>query len=166
MEIVVRPNGTLAWGGRQVRCALGRGGVRAEKREGDGATPAGWFPLRRVLYRADRIARPRTRLSASPLDRDDGWCDDPADPRYNRPVKLPCAARHEILWRDDEIYDLVVVLGFNDDPPAPGRGSAIFLHVARADYSPTAGCVALRLADLVDLLADCDAAARLRVIPE
>lgn len=130
--------------------------MRRDKREGDGATPVGRFPLHRLLYRRDRLpAVPATALPASPIARDDGWCDDPGDPAYNRPVRLPFAAGHEKLWREDGLYDLVVVLGHNDDPPVPGLGSAIFLHVARPGYEPTEGCVALALDDLLDLLRVC-----------
>ena len=120
-------------GGRSWRCAIGVGGLRpeAEKREGDGATPIGCFALRRLVYRADRIARPETRLPVTTLLPEDGWCDAPGDPAYNRPVRLPYPARHERLWRDDEIYDVIVMLSHNDDPPVAGLGSAIFLHVAR-----------------------------------
>ena len=162
MEIRVRPGanrceGTLSWHGGQVRCALGRSGVAADKREGDGATPVGSFPLRRLLYRPDRLPPPPpSALPTSPIGPGDGWCDDPADPRYNLPVALPCAAGHEKLWRDDGLYDVVVVLGHNDDPPKPGRGSAIFLHVARPGWLPTEGCVALALPDLLALVAACD----------
>lgn len=151
----VTPDGRLTAGGRRWRCALGRGGVRTDKREGDGATPAGRFPLRRVLYRADRLAAPETALPRAAIAGDDGWCDDPADPAYNRPVKRPYAASHERMWREDALYDVVVVLGHNDDPPVPGLGSAVFLHVARADYGPTEGCVAMARDDLLDLLSRC-----------
>jgi L,D-peptidoglycan transpeptidase YkuD (ErfK/YbiS/YcfS/YnhG family) len=153
MNLVVRPEGILEWGTARLRCALGRAGVRADKREGDGATPAGTFPLRRVLYRADRLAPPRGGLPVAVIGEADGWCDDPADPAYNRPVTLPCAARHERLWREDRLYDLIVVLGHNDAPPVPGLGSAIFLHVAAPGYAPTEGCVALASDDLAALVA-------------
>ncbi len=152
--IRVSPGGWLGWGGERVRCALGRGGVRPDKREGDGATPVGRFPLRRVLYRPDRLARPATALPCAPIAPEDGWCDDPADPAYNRPVRLPHPARHERLWREDGLYDVVAVLGHNDDPVVPGAGSAIFLHVARPDLGPTEGCIALALPDLLRLLAE------------
>lgn len=145
--------GRALWGDRSFRCALGRAGIRGDKREGDGATPTGRFVLRRVLYRPDRLARPRTGLPVDAIAADDGWCDDPADPAYNRPVRLPHAGRHERMWRDDSAYDLVVVLGHNDDPVIPGRGSAVFLHLARPDYGPTEGCVALALPDLREVLA-------------
>ena len=151
--------------GHSYRCAVGRGGIRRDKREGDGATPAGCWLLRRLLYRADRLSPPKTKLPTRALAKTDGWCDDPADPYYNRPVTRPYAASHEALWRDDGLYDLVVVLGHNDDPPRPGAGSAIFLHVARPDYGPTAGCVALRRDDLLAVLATVDLASRLCVEP-
>lgn len=155
-EITVRSDGWLRADGRRWRCALGRSGVRQDKREGDGATPVGRFPLRRLLYRRDRLATPpATTLPCTVIARDDGWCDEPADPAYNGPVRLPCTASHEILWREDGLYDVVVVVGHNDDPPVPGLGSAIFLHVARPDYGPTEGCVALALDDLLDLLRVC-----------
>ena len=147
-------DGRFDLGGRKVRCALGKGGVvpAAEKREGDGATPLGLWPVRRVLYRPDRGAKPRTRLEVSPIARDDGWCDEPAHPSYNRPVKLPHPGSHEKMWRADELYDLVLVLGYNDAPVRPGRGSAIFLHIARPNYSATLGCIALARADVLELL--------------
>jgi L,D-peptidoglycan transpeptidase YkuD (ErfK/YbiS/YcfS/YnhG family) len=152
MDVTVSSAGWLAWPGRRVRCALGRSGVAAEKREGDGATPAGLFPVRRALYRPDRLARPATSLTLGPIAPEDGWCDAPQDPLYNRQVRLPYGASHERLWRDDGLYDALIVLGHNDAPPVPGRGSAVFLHVARPDYAPTAGCVALALPDLLALL--------------
>ncbi|MFZ4410162.1 MAG: L,D-transpeptidase family protein [Paracraurococcus sp.] len=140
--------GPLAW-----RCALGRGGIRTDKQEGDGATPVGVLPLRRVFYRADRVAPPACRLPVEPLAPADGWCDDPADAAYNKRVTLPHPARHETLWREDGLYDLVGVLGWNDAPVVRGRGSAIFLHLARPDLAPTEGCVALAGRDLRAALA-------------
>jgi len=156
MEIRVEPAGVVRWPGGQARCALGRGGVRLDKREGDGATPVGRFPLRRLLWRADRLARPQTVLPLAPIAAEDGWCDDPADPAYNRPVRLPYDASHERLWRADGLYDVIGILGHNDAPVVPGAGSAVFLHVAPPDGGPTAGCVALALPDLLALLAACD----------
>ena len=143
----------LTLGGAQWRCWLGRGGVRVHKEEGDGATPAGLLPLRRVLYRADRGPAPATVVAVEPIAPADGWCDDPADTCYNLPVTLPHSARCEALWRPDALYDLVGVLGWNDAPVRRGEGSAIFLHVARPDGGPTEGCVALALPDLRAALA-------------
>ncbi|WP_376100193.1 L,D-transpeptidase [Roseomonas sp. CCTCC AB2023176] len=141
-------DGLLTLGCDRWRCAIGRGGVRRDKQEGDGATPLSPMPLRRVLYRADRGPPPRCAVPVEPIARDDGWCDDPAHRSYNRMVRLPFDASHEELWRADALYDIVGVLGWNDDPVARGRGSAIFLHVASRDYGPTAGCVALSERDL------------------
>lgn len=144
--------GTAEWGRGPRPCALGRGGIRADKQEGDGATPAGLFPLRRVLWRADRLPVPVTALPRAAIGPAHGWCDDPAHPAYNRAVRLPHPARHERLWRADALYDLLLVIGHNDDPPQPGLGSAIFVHLARPGYLPTDGCVALAAADLLALL--------------
>lgn len=164
MDLIVESAGWARWGAQRMRCALGKGGIRAAKREGDGATPAGAFAMRRMLYRPDRGLAPVTKLPVAPLSPDDGWCDDPGDPAYNRPVTLPYQARAECLWRDDRLYDLVVVLGYNDAPPVAGLGSAIFLHVAATDYAPTEGCVALAPDDLRRVLAE--AVANSRVIVE
>jgi L,D-peptidoglycan transpeptidase YkuD (ErfK/YbiS/YcfS/YnhG family) len=134
------------------RAALGRSGIAALKREGDGATPIGSFALREVLYRADRMMRPRTQLPTRAIRADDGWCDDPTSRNYNRLVKLPSRRSAEGLMRKDHVYDLVVVLGYNDRPRIKGKGSAIFLHLARLGYTPTDGCVALSRHDLVALV--------------
>jgi L,D-peptidoglycan transpeptidase YkuD (ErfK/YbiS/YcfS/YnhG family) len=152
MRAVVRADGLLVADGLVLRATLGRGGVRVDKREGDGATPAGLLPLRRVLYRADRLRPPRCVVPIEPLSPNDGWCDDPDDADYNRPVTLPHPARHEALWRGDAVYDVIGVLGWNDAPVRRGQGSAIFLHVSRPNRAPTEGCVALALPDLLRLL--------------
>lgn len=144
----------LRFGDIEYRCAIGAGGAVQDKREGDRATPLGIWPLRRVFYRPDRTAIPSTHRRVIPIDRSMGWSDDAADPvHYNRLISLPYPGSHEILWRDDNLYDIVVELGYNDDPPIAGRGSAIFLHVAGADYPTTQGCVALEVNDLRALLA-------------
>jgi L,D-peptidoglycan transpeptidase YkuD (ErfK/YbiS/YcfS/YnhG family) len=149
----VAGSATLDWGAGQARCAIGPGGIARKQAEGDGVTPIGTFPIRRVLYRADRLARPETALPLFEIAPDDGWCDAPGDLAYNRPVKLPYPASAERLWREDHAYDIVMVLGFNDDPVMPGKGSAIFLHLAQPDYAATAGCVALALPDMLAALA-------------
>ena len=150
---VVTADGRLRFRDMIFRAALGKGGVRADKCEGDGATPAGPLVLRRVLYRADRVSRPVAGVPVAPLASQDGWCDDPTHRDYNRAVTLPHAARCEELWRADAVYDVIGVLGWNDAPVLAGRGSAIFLHVALAYYPPTEGCVALELGDLMRLFA-------------
>jgi L,D-peptidoglycan transpeptidase YkuD (ErfK/YbiS/YcfS/YnhG family) len=122
------------------------------KREGDGATPSGVWPLRHVLYRPDRVLRPRTALPVHAISPGDGWCDDPTSRDYNKQVGLPCRFGHERLWRDDHLYDLVLVMGHNDDPPVRGRGSAVFIHLRAADQGPTHGCIAFTKSDLLFLL--------------
>lgn len=144
--------GRLTWPGGEARAACGRGGVRADKREGDGASPAGRFPLLQAYYRADRLQPPITGLALVPLQPNYGWVDDPADPNYNRLVALPYPAHHEEMWRGDGLYDLVVLIGYNTDLPVPGRGSAIFLHVARPDFGPTDGCIAVAREVLLPLM--------------
>jgi L,D-peptidoglycan transpeptidase YkuD (ErfK/YbiS/YcfS/YnhG family) len=145
--------GRLTLGGLTLPCALGRAGCRARKREGDGATPVGLWRMREVLYRPDRVRRPRTHLPVRAIRPRDGWCDASADRNYNRPVRHPYAASAERLWRQDELYDVVVVLGYNDSPRVRGRGSAIFMHVAKPGYTPTEGCIALARPLLLRLLA-------------
>ncbi|MEM9571329.1 MAG: L,D-transpeptidase family protein [Pseudomonadota bacterium] len=137
--------GKFSGGGITCQCAIGRGGIigAAQKREGDGTTPLGKWRLKRVFYRPDRVARPETALPVTPLAEQDGWCDAPDHPLYNRPVKLPFPASHEKLWRDDAVYDLVVELSHNDDPIEPGLGSAVFFHLSHEDFRPTEGCVAI-----------------------
>jgi L,D-peptidoglycan transpeptidase YkuD (ErfK/YbiS/YcfS/YnhG family) len=154
MQYVVDQNGWLTLAGRQVRAALGRAGVvpEHEKREGDGATPLGQYRFRHCLFRPDRIDQPISKLPVRPIRPDDGWCDAPDDAGYNRLVRLPYAHSCETLTREDGLYDMILVLGHNDDPPTPGLGSAIFMHCRRGDYEPTEGCVALAPADLRTLL--------------
>jgi L,D-peptidoglycan transpeptidase YkuD (ErfK/YbiS/YcfS/YnhG family) len=145
--------GILVAGPLTVPCALGRNGLTRHKREGDGATPSGRLRLLSCHFRVDRVSRPVTRLPMAPLGRLDGWCDDPKDRNYNRPVRLPCPAGHENMWRDDHLYDIVVILDWNLDNPRPGAGSAIFFHLASPDLSPTAGCIAVTLPAMRIILA-------------
>ena len=154
MMFTAMSDGSFRLDGRITRCALGKGGViaAADKREGDGKSPLGTWGIRRVLFRPDKGGPPQTRLPTKALERDDGWCDAPGDPAYNRAVKLPHPASAEQMWREDDVYDLVCILAHNDDPPVPGLGSAIFLHLARPGYAPTEGCVALSREDMLELL--------------
>lgn len=161
MDLIVTPNATnptrghLTCGASRYDCALGRTGVTTDKRESDGATPIGRFALRQVFYRADRLNHPTTGLPVTSIQPQDGWCDAPDDPMYNRFVRHPYSTSAERLWRDDHRYDVVVVLGHNDAPIIPGAGSAIFLHIAAEDFRPTDGCVALCEADVLAVLAHC-----------
>ncbi|MPZ58109.1 MAG: L,D-transpeptidase family protein [Rhizobiales bacterium] len=145
--------GWLTAGSARIAVTLGRMGILANKREGDGATPRGTFRPIRLWWRADRLPRPRTRLPLRPIRPHDAWCEDPGDRRYNRPIRMRPGAAGDRLWRDDHLYDLIVEIDHNARPRIPGRGSAVFLHVARSDRGPTAGCVAADTRPLLRLLA-------------
>ena len=170
-SIVVRPTnahataGKLTYKDRAFLCALGRSGVipASDKREGDGATPAGRYPLRRVWIRKDKFPEGMPRcegLEVRITSVLDGWSDDANSANYNRPIVLTfdeagkdvTKESHERLWHEDDLYDVVVEIGYNDNPPVPGKGSAIFMHVAREKMTPTDGCIALQKSDLVDLI--------------
>ncbi len=152
MNLIVTSDGILRAGDRTYTCAIGRGGFQRDKCEGDGSTPIGTYYLKQVYYRPDRQSAPETGLPAQALAPQDGWCDDPSDPAYNRMVTLPFDASHEKMWRDDGLYDVVVEISHNDNPPVPGAGSAVFIHIAKPDYTPTEGCVALAKPDLLEIL--------------
>jgi len=156
---------SLSWRQKIYRCTTGRSGILINKQEGDGATPVGMFPLLRVLYRPDRLNPPDTALPVQPLCSIDGWCNEPAHDDYNQPVKLPHIASHEQLWRQDNVYDMIVVIGHNNSPVIPGGGSAIFLHVAKPSFEPTAGCIALEFTDLKEVLQTCSQNTMLQVRP-
>ena len=147
-----RRQGLVLLRSRTYACALGTAGIRVCKREGDGSTPAGCWKLLGVLYRADRVARPVTALSVNAISGADGWCDAPNDRNYNSPVKLPYPRSAEEMWREDSIYDIVVILDHNTRPRKRCRGSAVFIHLSRKGYSPTQGCIALGEQDLRMLL--------------
>ena len=145
--------GWLIAGPLALPVALGRTGIKANKREGDGATPRGAFRLKRLWWRADRHPRPATLLPARRIAPDDGWCEDATHRRYNRPVKVAPGSQADRLARADALYDYVVELDHNTRPRVAGRGSAVFIHAARPGMAPTAGCVALQMKSLRRLLA-------------
>ena len=166
MDLIVSnsPAGpVMDWGAGPRRCAVGPAGIGADKKEGDGKTPIGVFPLRQVFWRADRVERPITILPARALTSEDGWCDFPSDPNYNKLIKHPYPVSAEHLWLDSHVYDIIAVIGFNDDPVVPGAGSAVFLHLARDGYPHTAGCVALTDHDLRAALAQFRVQDRVRI---
>jgi len=139
--------GPLAW-----PVALGRGGILANKREGDGATPRGTFRALRLWWRADRNPRPATGLPVRPIGAADAWCEDPADRRYNRPIRMEAGQPGDRLRREDHLYDFIIEIDHNARPRVSGRGSAVFIHVAKPGLAPTAGCVAMPKARLRHLL--------------
>ena len=144
--------GWLSAGGRTIPVALGRGGILANKREGDGGTPKGTFRPRMLWWRADRHMRPRTFLPVRPIRAEDAWCEDPTDRHYNRPFRLKRDQSGDRLRRDDHLYDFIIEIDHNTSPRIAGRGSAVFLHLARANFGPTAGCVSMTKASMLHLL--------------
>jgi L,D-peptidoglycan transpeptidase YkuD (ErfK/YbiS/YcfS/YnhG family) len=145
--------GWLIAGALALPVAIGRGGIKANKREGDGATPRGVFHLKRLWWRADRHPRPRTQLPVRRIQRTDGWCEEPNDRHYNQPVTVPDGSKADRLTRTDQLYDFIIELDHNTRPRIAGRGSAVFIHITRPGFAPTAGCVALKLPALRRLLA-------------
>ncbi len=165
-DIVVHGDGTLVFDGHKYRCALGKGGVTNDKAEGDMATPIGSFAIRSVYYRKDKLGELHFPFRTHFITKHDAWCDDVNDVRYNTHIVIPKDTTHdEALWREDDVYDIVVVLGYNDDPPTPGKGSAIFMHVAREGYTPTAGCIALAREDLLKVLQEAHPSSQVVVQP-
>lgn len=148
-----RMRGVLLAGPLAIPVVLGRSGIRANKYEGDGATPRGRFRLIRLWWRADRHPRPRTGLPARRITPDLAWCENTTDRRYNRPFRRSANEPGDRLWRDDHLYDYIVEIDHNTRPRVTGRGSAVFVHLARPNRSPTAGCVALGGGELRRLLA-------------
>jgi L,D-peptidoglycan transpeptidase YkuD (ErfK/YbiS/YcfS/YnhG family) len=145
--------GWLTAGARAVPVALGRGGIRANKREGDGCTPKGIFRPRRLWWRADRHPRPRTLLPVRAIGPDDAWCEDPQSRLYNRPMRRNGEAAGDRLKREDHLYDFIIEIDHNRCPRIAGRGSAVFLHLARENFGPTAGCVSMTKSVMLRLLA-------------
>lgn len=156
--------GIIILANRAIPCALGRSGILACKTEGDGATPTGTWQFREVRYRADRVARPMTRLPVRQTRIHDGWCDAGDDRNYNRAVFLPYRASAETMWRDDHLYNIVVVLSHNQCPRMRNRGSAVFVHLNRDGYTPTEGCIALSERNLRMLLALCGPGDQIRIL--
>lgn len=158
-EIIVRAaagnrqRGWLQLDGRAIPVALGRGGIRVDKREGDGGTPRGVFHPVRLWWRSDRHARPRTALPMRHITAADAWSEDPADRRYNQPIRIKDGEPGDRLKRDDHLYDFIIEIDHNTRPRIPGRGSAVFLHLARDDFGPTAGCVGMTREAMLRLLA-------------
>jgi L,D-peptidoglycan transpeptidase YkuD (ErfK/YbiS/YcfS/YnhG family) len=152
MNFVLYADGYLKAGENVFPAVYGRGGIGLKHKEGDGISPEGTWSMRRIFYRPDRIQTLSTGLPLHSLTPLDGWCDEVGDPKYNQYVTLPYNSSHESLWRPDALYDIIVVLGYNDDPIVKGKGSAIFLHVFRSSELPTAGCAAISHENLKDLV--------------
>ena len=142
----------LLYNGIKYRCSLGNGGFSNKKKEGDGCTPIGVFQVTDILYRKDKLKNLVTNYNLRTISPSDGWCDDPSSKYYNSKIKFPFANSAEKLFRQDDLYDIVCITNHNQNPIIPGAGSAIFIHVATKDYATTAGCIALGLKDLLEIL--------------
>ena len=157
--------GTALWQCKHYDCALGKAGVinAVDGREGDAKTPAGIYQVKYGFYRADRLSKPVTALTLTSLEENDGWCDQVGDPLYNQAVKHPTNVSAEKLWRDDNLYNIILVTSHNDGPSKRDLGSAIFIHVARLGYKPTMGCIAFDQNDLLDILKNVDNGTIIRI---
>ncbi len=155
--------GWLTADGLAIPVALGRGGILANKREGDGGTPRGTFHPRQLWWRADRHSRPQTLLPARAIRPEDAWCEDPADRHYNQPIRLERDTPGDRLTRKDHLYDFIIEIDHNTRPRVAGRGSAVFLHLARENFGPTAGCVSMTEAAMLRLLRRLGPATRIEI---
>ena len=150
--IIVKKSGYLKYKNFKFRCALGKNGIKKKIKEGDYITPKGKFKLIKIYYRQDKITKIKCSIKKIEIKKNMGWCDDPKSNFYNQQIKLPTKFSHEKLYRNDRIYDLLVVLNYNTKPIVKNKGSAIFIHIAKKNYKPTAGCIALKKIDLIKLL--------------
>ena len=150
--IIVKKTKYLAFKNLKFRCAIGKNGIKKKIQEGDFVTPKGTFTLKKVYYREDRIKNLKTKLKKIKIKINMAWCDDPKNKFYNKQIKLPSRYSYEKLYRKDRIYDIIITLDYNINPIIKNKGSAIFLHIAKKNYKPTAGCIALKKEDLMHLL--------------
>jgi len=164
MNLVVKGN-TATLKSKTYKVAIGKGGYSSSKKEGDGTTPIGTYSIRKLYLRPDRIKIPiKTPFELNLLSEKDGWCDDPKSRQYNTFVKLPFKDSHEKLWREDDLYNIILVIAYNDSPPIPDKGSAIFIHVAREGYKPTEGCIAFKQADLLEVIGNLDKGSQVEIL--
>ena len=162
--IIVKKSGYLKYKKMEFPCALGKGGVKKKTKEGDNITPKGTFKIIRIYYRPDKIKKFKTLVKKIKIKKNMGWCDDPTSHFYNKQIKLPTNLRHEKLYRNDNLYDLIVVLNYNTDPIIKNKGSAIFLHIAKKNLNKTRGCVAIKKENLIYLLSKIKKNTQIKII--
>jgi L,D-peptidoglycan transpeptidase YkuD (ErfK/YbiS/YcfS/YnhG family) len=150
--IIVKKSGHLKYKNLKFRCALGSAGVKKKTKEGDNITPKGIFKIIKIYYRPDKIKKITTLIKTIKIKKNMGWCDDPSSRFYNKQIKLPSKLGHEKLYRSDNLYDLIAVLNYNTKPIIKNKGSAIFIHIAKKNFSKTKGCIAVKKKDLIYLL--------------
>ena len=154
--IIINKFGLIKYKNFKFRCALGKAGIGEKKREGDNVTPTGTFKIVKIYYRSDRIKKISSKFRAIEITKNMGWCDDPNSKNYNQLINLPSRYGHEKLFKKNNIYDIIVILNYNMKPVIKNKGSAIFIHVAKKNYQPTQGCVALKKNDLLKILSKVD----------
>jgi len=150
--IIVKKSGYLKYKNLRFRCALGEAGIKKKEKEGDNVTPKGIFKIIKMYYRSDKIKNITTDIKKIKIKRNMGWCDDPSSDLYNQQIKLPNTYSHEKLYRNDNLYDLILVLNYNINPTKKYKGSAIFIHIAKNSYKKTKGCIALKRKHLIELI--------------
>ena len=150
--IIVRKSGHLIYKNLKYRCAIGKAGIKKKQKEGDNITPKGTFKITKVYYRSDKVKNISTSIKKIKINKNMGWCNDSKSPFYNREIKLPSKFSFEKLYRKDNLYDLLAVLNYNTNPVEKNKGSAIFIHIAKKTFKPTAGCIALQKKDLMNLM--------------
>jgi L,D-peptidoglycan transpeptidase YkuD (ErfK/YbiS/YcfS/YnhG family) len=150
--IIINKSGYLKYKDIKFKCALGKSGIRKKRTEGDNITPKGTFKIIKIYYRKDKITKINSAFKLIEIKKNMGWCDDPESKKYNQLIKLPSKYRHEKLFRNDRIYDLIIVLNYNMSPVIKNKGSAIFIHIAKNNYNKTKGCIALKKKDLIEIV--------------
>ena len=150
--IIINKSGYLKYKDIKFKCALGKSGIGKKKIEGDNITPKGTFKIIKIYYRKDKITKINSAFKLIEIKKNMGWCDDPKSKKYNQLIKLPSKYKHEKLFRNDRIYDLILVLDYNMNPTIKNKGSAIFIHIAKNNYCKTEGCIALKREDLIEIV--------------
>ena len=150
--IIINKTGYLKYKNLKFRCALGKEGVKKKTMEGDNITPKGIFKIIKIYYRPDKIKKIKTLIKKIKIKKNMGWCDDPSSRFYNKLINLPTKYTHEKLYRNDSLYDLIVVLSYNTNPIIKNKGSAIFIHIAKNSYKKTKGCIALKKKHLIEII--------------
>ena len=161
--IIINKSGYLKYKYFKFKCALGESGIGKKRKEGDDITPKGTFNVIEIYYRSDRVKKLSSKFKPIKITKKMGWCDDPKSKKYNQLIKLPTKYSHEILYRKENIYDLILVLNYNMKPIIKNKGSAIFIHVAKKNYKKTAGCIALKKVDLVNLVKEIERSTKVHI---
>jgi L,D-peptidoglycan transpeptidase YkuD (ErfK/YbiS/YcfS/YnhG family) len=162
--IIINKSGYLKFNKQKFKCALGKGGVGKKRAEGDNITPKGNYKIIDIYYRKDRIKKITSKIKLLKINKNMGWCDDPTSKKYNQLILLPTKWGHEKLYRKDNIYDLVIVLNYNMNPVIKNKGSAIFIHITKKNYTATRGCIALKKKNLLKLIKIIDKNEKIKIM--